>query len=159
MFYALLVILALLVHRGIAALPGRYDFGVADKPLSSSTCTITPGPSPDVQTGYTYYSCVLKSSGKDSIVATLTSTIPGHTFGRSCQPRKGEWCVWFTRGHPHGQRQVTGGYALKGTDSITFQYNLGSDGNTWTVNAVVNNKQVLSVNANTGPLNGTSFFR
>lgn len=153
MFHALLVILALLVYRGLAVFPGGYTFGIAKQPLSSTTCTITPGPSPDGQTGYTYYSCRLSSPRKDSVYGTVVSSLPGPGPVKNCQPGKGDWCFIFQRAVFGRPVQVSDGMILKATDSITFQHIMGNDGKTWTVNAAINGRQVSSFVSPSGPLN------
>lgn len=97
-----------------------YSFGAANQTLSAASCTITPGPSPDGQTGYTLYGCEISSPGKYRLWGTILSQPPG-AFITNCQPGKGDWCLMFEKVMPGAQPQRIGGYALKGTDSITFQ--------------------------------------
>jgi hypothetical protein len=106
---------------------GSVSLGPSKSTIVNAVTTIIPGTAPATQNGELFLWPGM-SNGTGDLVQTTLESWPDNSW---CGATTGQWCVRASVFGSFGQLDGDGS-PVSGTDHVRIEYNLESDGETWT---------------------------
>ncbi|EKV11474.1 hypothetical protein PDIG_50070 [Penicillium digitatum PHI26] len=106
---------------------GSVSLGPSKSTIINAVTTLIPGPAPPTQNGVLFLWPGMSNGTGDLVQTTLESW----SSNAWCGATTGQWCVRASVFGSFGQLDGTGS-PVSGTDEVRIEYNLESDGQTWT---------------------------
>ncbi|OOQ89616.1 hypothetical protein PEBR_07622 [Penicillium brasilianum] len=106
---------------------GSVSLGPSKSTIINAVTTIIPGTAPSTQNGELFLWPGM-SNGTGDLIQTTLESWPDNSW---CGATTGQWCVRASVFGSFGQLDGTGS-PVSGSDKVRIEYNLESDGETWT---------------------------